>query len=463
MTTMKVIGNWADDEQAKLLSPSWQFVNLLWKSVLYFLPLMVAYNASKKVGADPWVGFAIMGVLMLPGFLALKPIPKGEEYAVVDIFGLPMTIFNYGSQVFPPLLIAALLGPLYKLLKKVIPSNIQLIFVPFFAMLIMMPLAAYLIGPAGVYMGSWLAHSLESINRLSPLILSLFIPLIYPFMVPLGLHWPINAIMLVNIRTLGYDYIEGPMGAWNFACYGATAGVFFLAWRDREKQMRQTATGALVAGLVGGISEPSLYGIHLRFKRIYPLMLGGCVLGGLIMGLGDGVTAKAFVFSSILTIPSFNQPVLYTAGIAVAFVTAMALVIVFDYRDADQRAAAKASRKGGRPAAPAAQATSTGAAEPADVDPVKVEACIVALGGRGNIASSDGVAATRLRVKVKDSSKVDATALADAGIHGAVEVAKRVWHLVVGQEAGAFAEAFAEAYTSQAAQPAPEEAAAPTA
>ena len=156
--------------------------------------------------------FAIMGVLMLPGFLALKPIPKGEEYAVVDIFGLPMTIFNYGSQVFPPLLIAALLGPLYKLLKKVIPSNIQLIFVPFFAMLIMMPLAAYLIGPAGVYMGSWLAHSLESINRLSPLILSLFIPLIYPFMVPLGLHWPINAIMLVNIRTLGYDYIEGPMG-----------------------------------------------------------------------------------------------------------------------------------------------------------------------------------------------------------------------------------------------------------
>ena len=65
------------------------------------------------------------------------------------------------------------------------------------------------------------------------------------------------------------------------------------------------------------------------------------------------------------------------------------------------------------------------------------------------------MAATRLRVKVKDSSKVDATALADAGIHGAAEVAKRVWHLVVGQEAGAFAEAFVEAYTSQAAQPHP--------
>ena len=175
------------------------------------------------------------------------------------------------------------------------------------------------------------------------------------------------------------------------------------------------------------------------------------------------MTTNAFVFTSALTIPVFNQPILYGIAVIASFVTAMALVIVFDYRDADQRAAAKASRKGGRPAAPAAQATSAGAAEPADVDPVKVEACIAALGGRGNIASSDGVAATRLRVKVKDSSKVDATALADAGIHGAAEVAKRVWHLVVGQEAEAYAEAFAEAYTSQTAQPAPEEAAAPTA
>ena len=66
------------------------------------------------------------------------------------------------------------------------------------------------------------------------------------------------------------------MGAWNFACFGAAAGVLVLAVRDRDKQMSQTATGALVAGLLGGISEPALYGIHLRFKKIYPRMLAGC-------------------------------------------------------------------------------------------------------------------------------------------------------------------------------------------
>ena len=51
MSTLGVIGNWADPRVT--LPPSWQFMNLLWQSVFVFLPLMVAYNASKKVGADP--------------------------------------------------------------------------------------------------------------------------------------------------------------------------------------------------------------------------------------------------------------------------------------------------------------------------------------------------------------------------------------------------------------------------
>ena len=92
-------------------------------------------------------------------------------------------------------------------------------------MLIMIPLTAFIIGPIGVYVGAGLGDLLKSINDFSPFIFAIVIPLAYPFMVPLGLHWPINAIMLINIQTLGYDFIQGPMGAWNFACFGATAGV----------------------------------------------------------------------------------------------------------------------------------------------------------------------------------------------------------------------------------------------
>ena len=289
-----------------------------------------------------------MAVVMLPGFAALKEFSKpqnvfGSQVDIVQIFGLPLTIHNYSSQVFPPLLMAAVLGPLYKLLKRIIPENVQLIFVPFLSMLIMIPLTAFLIGPIGVYAGAALGGFLKSVNDFSPLIFAILIPLAYPFMVPLGLHWPINAIMLVNIQTLGYDFIQGPMGAWNFSCFGATAGVLFLAWRERDAQMRQTAIGGLAAGLLGGISEPSLYGIHLRFKRIYPRMLVGCLVGGLIIGIGGGVTTKAFVFTSLLTIPAFSSMGLYAVAVLAAFFTSMILVIISGYRTPEQAAAAAAA------------------------------------------------------------------------------------------------------------------------
>ncbi len=345
MATLDVIPAW--NSPGVTLPPSWQFVNLMWQCVFVFLPLMVAYNASQKIGADPWVGFAIMAVMMLPGFTDLGQNDAatqteflGSKITTIPIFGVPLTIFDYSSQVFPPLLMAAVLGLVYKGLRKIIPENIQLIFVPFLAMLIMIPLTAFLIGPIGVYAGAALANLLSSINNFSPFIFAIVIPLAYPFMVPLGLHWPINAIMLLNIQTLGYDFIQGPMGAWNFACFGATAGVLVLAWREKDKQMRQTATGALAAGLLGGISEPSLYGIHLRYKRIYPRMLVGCLTGGLIIGIGslilglpNGITTQAFVFTSLLTIPAFNPIGLYAIAVLGAFVVAMVLVMISGYKN----------------------------------------------------------------------------------------------------------------------------------
>ncbi|WP_109211956.1 MULTISPECIES: glucose PTS transporter subunit IIA [Microbacterium] len=383
MATLDVIPDW--NAPGVTLDPSWAFINLMWQSVFVFLPLMVAYNATKKVGADPWVGFAIMAVLMLPGFTSLaegvEPTAlfgiEAAQVAIVPIFGIPMPIANYSSQVFPPLLMAAALGPLYKLLRKIIAANLQLIFVPFFAMLIMMPLTAFVIGPIGVYVGAVLAQALAAINSFSPFIFAIVIPLAYPFMVPLGLHWPINAIMLLNIQTLGYDFIQGPMGAWNFACFGATAGVLVLSMRHRDTQMRQTATGALAAGLLGGISEPSLYGIHLRFKRIYPRMLVGCFVGGLtigvgslIMGLENGVTTQAFVFTSLLTIPAFQPTGLYAIAIGLAFFTSMFLVIWSNFRTPEQQAEFEAARDAAEAAAAAEHVAPAAveAAEPRAID-----------------------------------------------------------------------------------------------
>ena len=349
--------------------PAWLgYVNSMWRAVFYFLPAMVAYNASKKLDIDPWVGTAVILSLLTPNFLGLSNTSSftettctttalGSEQCVTQIGNLPLQLADYGGQVFVPLLMVPILALVYKGLKKIIPANVQMVFVPFISFIIIMPLTAFLIGPLSIWIGNGLGGGLAWLNGHAPILFAIIIPIIYPFLVPLGLHWPLNALQLANIASTGSDFIQGPMGAWNFACFGATAGVLFLSIRDRDTDMRQTASGALAAGLFGGISEPSLYGIHLRFKRIYPLMLTGCVVGGLVIGIGRGVITHTFVFTSLLTIPVFSPMAVYGLGIAAAFFTAFLMVVFFDYRTKDQKAEARAKKeaaKAGVSAAPAA-------------------------------------------------------------------------------------------------------------
>ena len=351
--------------------PAWLgYVNSMWRAVFYFLPAMVAYNASKKLDIDPWVGTAVILSLLTPNFTGLSNAASfaettcttnalGTEQCVTQIGSLPLQLSDYGGQVFVPLLMVPILALVYKGLKKIVPSNVQMVFVPFISFVIIMPLTAFLIGPLSIWIGNGLGSGLAWLNGHAPIVFAIIIPIIYPFLVPLGLHWPLNALQLANIASTGSDFIQGPMGAWNFACFGATAGVLFLSIRDRDTDMRQTASGALAAGLFGGISEPSLYGIHLRFKRIYPLMLTGCVVGGLVIGIGGGATTNTFVFTSLLTIPVFTPMAVYGLGILAAFATAFLMVVFFDYRTKEQKAVArekKEAMKAGVSAAPAAAA-----------------------------------------------------------------------------------------------------------
>ena len=382
-------------------SAGWVFVKAIWKGVFYFLPIMVAYNAAKKLKVDPWLGGAIMAILMTPQFTSLMDAKTttcvenaalGTKSCTANIFGIPMALSDYSGNVFVPLLMAAVLALVYHGLKKIIPESVQLVFVPFFCMIIVGALTAFIIGPIGVWVGNGLGVGLAWMNTHAPFIFAIIIPLLYPFLVPLGLHWPLNALMLMNIQTLGYDFIQGPMGVWNFACFGATAGVLFIAVRDKDKDMRQTALGALAAGLLGGVSEPSLYGIHLRYKLVYKRMLVGCGLGGVVIAvLGwlfpsvtaagqtvHGVTTTAFAFTSLLTIPVFDQMWVYAVSIAVSFLTSFFLIITFDYRTPEQKAEvlarAAADQKAAAPAVEAKEAAPAATTATATATATKTEA-----------------------------------------------------------------------------------------
>lgn len=311
----------------------YRLAHAMFQSVFYFLPVMVGATAAQKLGANMWVSAAIPAALLTPEFMSL-----GEQGDTVNVFGLPLVINSYGSQVFPPILAAIGLFWVEKGLKKIIPSAVHMVFVPFFSLLIMIPATAFLLGPFGIGVGNGISWVLFQINDFSPFILAIVIPLLYPFLVPMGLHWPLNVIMIQNITTYGYDFIQGPMGAWNFACFGVTGAVMVISMKEKNNSMRQVSVGAFAAGMLGGISEPSLYGILLRFRRTYYRLLPGCAIGGAVMGLFD-VRANAFVFTSILTTPAMTPQVGYVIGIAVAFFTSFSLTLLFGYRTAEEKQA----------------------------------------------------------------------------------------------------------------------------
>lgn len=347
-------------------STGWILLKAIWEGVFTVLPIMIAYNAAKKLDVDPWLGGAIMAALMTPQLTGVMSgmsgtsvssalsgeiqcsatATFGTETCTVSAFGIPIQLNDYSGNIFVPLLMAAVLAVVYRGLKRVIPDSVQLVFVPFLSLVVVFALTILVIGPLGIWLGSGLGAAAAWLNAHVPFLFALIIPMLYPFLVPLGLHWPLNALILMNIQTLGYDFVQGPMGVWNFACFGATAGVLVLAVRGKDSAMRQTAVGALLAGLLGGVSELSLYGIHLHHRRVYRWLLAGCAAGGVtsavfgwlfpsVLPSGQmvrGVTTTAFAFSSLLTIPVFDRMWVYALSIAVAFVMAMVLTVLFGYR-----------------------------------------------------------------------------------------------------------------------------------
>ena len=78
-----------------------RLAHAMYQSVFYFLPVMVGATAAQKLGANMWVSAAIPAALLTPEFLSL-----GEQGDTVNVFGLPLVINSYGSQVFPPILAA---------------------------------------------------------------------------------------------------------------------------------------------------------------------------------------------------------------------------------------------------------------------------------------------------------------------------------------------------------------------
>ncbi|MBS4177732.1 beta-glucoside-specific PTS transporter subunit IIABC [Lederbergia citrea] len=295
-------------------------LNAASSGLFYFLPIFVGISAAKKLNANPFVGGAIAAGLLDPNFAGLLKATGDLSY-----MGIPLIVSDYSSTVFPLLIAMAVYAPLEKIVKKYAPDTIQLFFVPMIGILVMVPLTALVFGPFAQYISLGIGAAVTFLLAKSAIVTGILIACIWPILVILGVHWGVVPIMIDNF-TRGGDMIGPITAASTFAQMGIAFGIFLRS--RKNKDLRSLSFAATLSGLFAGVTEPILYGLVLRYRKLIPLVLIAGAIGGAIVATFD-VRVFAFVFNSALTIPAYTPILGYTFGIGAAFLAGTILAFTF--------------------------------------------------------------------------------------------------------------------------------------
>ncbi|MDO3408895.1 beta-glucoside-specific PTS transporter subunit IIABC [Saccharibacillus sp. CPCC 101409] len=314
-------------------SSTYSILSAAGNSVFYFLPIMLAFSSARTFKTQPFVSAAIVAALLEPNFTKLM-----ENTGDISSFaGIPVVLMSYTTSIIPAILSIWLYSYLEKWLKKITPKSIELFMVPLISLLIMVPLAAIVIGPIGVYAGSGIASGIDFLSTRSGLLTGALLGGGWTFLVMFGLHWGIAPAMINNLSIKGYDTIRPMMASATFAQSGVALGVFLKA---KDKKLKSYAISSLLPSLFAGITEPIVYGLSVKLKRpMIAAVIGGAV-GGAIAGQFHA-TVLAYVFPAVTTIPAFmtNTIAYYLISIAVSFTLTTVLTYILGFEEDAQPAA----------------------------------------------------------------------------------------------------------------------------
>lgn len=308
-----------------------QFMQILYivgNAGFYFMPVFVAWSAAKKMNTNIALSL-LLGVLLVdPNILNI--VAAGEPFKIYGL--IPMQLNNYTQSFLPILFAVWALKYVYAFFDKVMPKSIKIIGVPFCTVVVMVPLMFCVLAPIGNWIGMLLSAAIETLYGVAgPLAIAL-LAAFWPFIVATGMHIAIGQIALINLTTVGYDPIV--LAGANIANYAlmGMALAYFLRSKGEEKQLGGANAVTLI---VGGISEPTLFGVLLRNKRAMICQIVGGFAGGLVGGIMK-VAVYNMGASNFLTVLQYagGPGANFTNALiacAIAFVAALAVGIVLGF------------------------------------------------------------------------------------------------------------------------------------
>ncbi|HDK5742718.1 TPA: PTS glucose transporter subunit IIA [Clostridioides difficile] len=250
-------------------------VSVLTETAFAFLPAIIVWSAFKVFGGTPVIGLVI-GLMLVSPILpnAYSVADPSNEVEAIMAFGFIPIVGCQGS-VLTAIVTAFIGANLEKWFRKHMPNVLDLIFTPFFVMLITMLVILLGVGP--------IMHTIE-LKMVDIISLLIGLPLgiggfiigfTYPLAVITGLHHTYVMIETSLLANTGFNALITLCAMYGFANIGTC-----LAFMKKSKnnQVKQTAVGAMLSQLFG-ISEPVLFGIQLRYN-LKPLIIM-CASSGL--------------------------------------------------------------------------------------------------------------------------------------------------------------------------------------
>ncbi len=256
----------------------------------YFLPVVIGYTAAKQFNTSPIMGMLLGAIMLDPNYVNI--VTAGKPFSV---YGIPVSLTNYGSTIVPILLSVWIMSYIYRFLNKYIPASLRTIFSPTLTMIIMLPLVFCVLGPLGGFLGDYICNAILSFGKLGGIATIIGVAIVgalWEFLVITGMHLVMISAMMLIFSQGGYD---------NFVTLGAVAASLAVAGmslgaalRLKDKQEKSLALSFVVASLIGGVTEPALYGVAIRYKRPFIGMMIGGFCGGLYAALTH-ITAYVMV------------------------------------------------------------------------------------------------------------------------------------------------------------------------
>lgn len=316
---------------------TYYFLNLIGDAPLYFLPVMLVFTAARKLGCHQFLAVSIAGAMLHPNYAAL--ITDAYTLHFSSFLGIPVTLATYSSSVIPVLLMVVALKYIEGFWEKYLPKMVKFFFKPLLCFLIVAPLTFIVLGPIGFVAGVGISNGLNFLDAHVGWLVPTLTGAVFPLMITAGMHYGLVPFMMQSIASQGYETIAGPGNLpSNIAQGAASLGV---ALRTRNKELKQTAFTTGTTAILG-ITEPALFGVTLKYKKVLACVMAGGGIGGLYGGI-MGVKCFSFCSPGLLSLAAYVGPdgwgnlIHSCISMVLAFTTTFLMVLFWGARDVDSQ------------------------------------------------------------------------------------------------------------------------------